>query len=86
MTTQTQERTELVTVVIEALSAVLNQELPDATEETKLFDNLGMDSTGVLGLLMELEDRLGIEVDPDELEQKHLESVGSLTDYVELCR
>jgi acyl carrier protein len=86
METETQERGQLVAVVIAAVGAVLNQELADATEETKLFDDMGMDSTGVLGLLMELEDRLGIEVDPDDLEQKHLVSIGSLTDYVELCR
>ncbi|MFI5758921.1 acyl carrier protein [Streptomyces sp. NPDC051569] len=76
------ERAELVTAVVAALSEVLGQELTGVTEETRLFDDLNLDSTSVLSLLMELEDGLDLEVDPDSLEQHHLESVGSLVGYV----
>lgn len=75
-------RTEIQTRVIEALSNVVGRELTDITDDTRLFDDLNLDSTSVLGLLMELEDAAEVEVDPDELEQHHLETVGSLTDFV----
>ncbi len=52
------------------------------TATTRLFDDLDLDSTSVLGLLMALEDSLDMEVDPESLEQHHLETVGSLTDFV----
>jgi acyl carrier protein len=75
-------RPDVVHVVVAALVEVLGRELPDVTEATRLFDDLGIDSTSVLGLLMGLEDGLDIEVDTDELDQHHLESIGALTDYL----
>ncbi|WP_103502424.1 MULTISPECIES: acyl carrier protein [Streptomyces] len=72
----------LVTTVVSALSEVLGEPLPDATAQTRLFDELHLDSTSVLSLLMALEDALDLEVDPESLEQHHLETVGSLAGYV----
>lgn len=83
--TESQEalgRDRVVGAVVEALSNVLGRPLPDVTDATRLFDDLDLDSTSVLGLLMALEDSLDMEVDPESLEQHHLESVGSLTDFV----
>jgi acyl carrier protein len=37
-----------------------------------------MDSTGVLELLMALEDNLGIEVDPENLDMDDFKTVGTL--------
>ncbi|MHC0433715.1 acyl carrier protein [Streptomyces sp. O3] len=76
------DQQELVNTLIEALSEVLGEPLPDATEHTRLFDELHLDSTSVLTLLMTLEDTLGLEVDPESLEQHHLETVGALAGYV----
>ncbi|MEY9870940.1 acyl carrier protein [Streptacidiphilus sp. MAP12-33] len=75
-------REDVVHAVVAALAEVLGRELPGVTGTTRLFDDLNVDSTGVLGLLMGLEDGLDIEVDTDELEQHHLESVGALADYL----
>jgi acyl carrier protein len=75
-------RERVVGAVVEALSSVLGRPLPDVTATTRLFDDLDLDSTSVLGLLMALEDSLDMEVDPESLEQHHLETVGSLTDFV----
>ncbi|CPU66432.1 acyl carrier protein [Cellulosimicrobium sp. MI9406] len=75
-------RERVVGAVVEALSSVLGRPLPDVTSTTRLFDDLDLDSTSVLGLLMALEDSLDMEVDPESLEQHHLETVGSLTDFV----
>ncbi|MEU0128140.1 MULTISPECIES: acyl carrier protein [unclassified Streptomyces] len=69
----------------EALAAVLNKELPELTPQTRLFSDLALDSTSVIELLMELEDTLGLQIDPDELTPEVFETVGSLTAYVEAC-
>ena len=49
---------------------MLNMEADQAINlNTSLFDELHLDSTSVLELLMTLEDRIdGLEIDPDELE------------------
>ncbi|AQU65081.1 MULTISPECIES: acyl carrier protein [Streptomyces] len=84
MTTVAQDtdRRQIIDAIVVALSEVLRKELTDVTEETRLFDDLSLDSTSVLGLLMALEDALDIEVDPESLEQSHLESVGALAGYI----
>ena len=51
-------------------------------EDTRLFADLGMDSTNALELLMSIEDELGITFDADTLEHRHLETIASLTDYL----
>lgn len=76
------DRKNVVLAVVDSLSQVLNRPLPDVTESTRLFHDLDLDSTSVLGLLMSLEDALGMEVDPESLEQHHLETVGALTDFI----
>lgn len=75
-------RQEVVRAVVAALADAVGRPLPDVTEDTRLFDDLSIDSTTVLGLLMNLEDNLDIEINTDELEQRHLHSVASLTDFV----
>jgi acyl carrier protein len=55
---------------------------PDRLEwDTRLFDDLGLDSTSALELLMRIEDATGVEFDDDTLEQQHFETVGSLVGY-----
>ncbi|WP_330240995.1 acyl carrier protein [Streptomyces sp. NBC_00525] len=68
--------------IIAALTQVLKRDLPEANGDTRLFDDLGLDSTSVLELLMAIEDELSLEFDTDTLEQHHFESVGSLAGYV----
>jgi acyl carrier protein len=49
------------------------------TEATPLFGSLPeLDSMAVAGLLTELEDRLGITIEDDEVDGEMLESFGSL--------
>ncbi|GAB1158725.1 MULTISPECIES: acyl carrier protein [Paenibacillus] len=68
-----------------ALAEVLNMEADQAINlNTSLFDELHLDSTSVLELLMTLEDRIdGLEIDPDELEPDVFDTVGSLAAYIE---
>lgn len=74
-------RERVVAGIIAALGAVLEEEVPELTEDTRLSD-VGLDSTGVLELLMQLEETLGVEFDTDNLEMSHFESVRSLAGFV----
>jgi acyl carrier protein len=65
-----------------ALGEVLERDLENLTDETRLFEDLNLDSTTIIELLMTLEDVLGIAVDPDTLAPEHFATVGSLADYV----
>jgi acyl carrier protein len=76
-------RTEIVAHLQIALSAVLNREVTDVSPELRLFEDLALDSTSVIELLMSLEDTIGLEIDPDELGPEVFRTVGSLTDYIE---
>ena len=52
-------------------------DVSEITRETK-FQDVGIDSLDTVEMLMNLEDKIGVEI---ELSQK-VETVGELTDYV----
>jgi len=74
---------DLHRVIAEALGGVLERDLEDIGLETMLFDELGLDSTGVLDLMLRLEELLGVELDTDELEMGHFATVGNLAGFLE---
>jgi acyl carrier protein len=76
-------REQTVSAIGSALAEVLHHELPELTEETRLFEDLHLDSTGVLELLMAIEENVGIEVDPDSLGMDNFNTVGTLADYIQ---
>jgi acyl carrier protein len=52
--------------------------------DSKLKDDLGLDSMSSLTFLMGLEDSIpGFFVDPDTLESGHLETVKTIIDYID---
>ncbi|WP_100444592.1 acyl carrier protein [Glycomyces xiaoerkulensis] len=67
---------------VAALEETLGRELPEIEEGTSLFDELGLDSTSVLGVLISLEDSLDIEIDADSITDEHLATLGGLIDCV----
>jgi len=77
------DRTQIIEHIRIALAEVLNRQIDQLTEETRLFEDLALDSTSVIELLMGLEDTMDIEIDADELEPEVFQTVGSLTNYVE---
>jgi acyl carrier protein len=77
------DRTQIIEHVRVSLAEVLNRELPPLTETTRLFEDLALDSTSVIELLMGLEDTIDLEIDPDELEPEVFQTVASLTDYIQ---
>ncbi|MET1073843.1 MAG: acyl carrier protein [Umezawaea sp.] len=80
--TTTPERARIVSAITSVLAQVLDYDLPELTESSRLFDELGLDSTGVFELLMQLEEALEVEFDTDNLEMAHFETVASLADFV----
>ncbi|MEZ7003791.1 acyl carrier protein [Streptomyces sp. AD55] len=76
------DRTRAAAAVTEALGGVLERDLSGLSPDTELFGELGLDSTGVLDLLLRLEDLTGCEFDTDELEMSHFATVAALTDFV----
>ena len=76
------EHVKIVSAIEQALTDVLQRPISGMAEETRLFDDLHLDSTSVLELLMALEDTVGIEVDPESLEVSDFKTIGTLAGYV----
>lgn len=76
-------RAELVTAISGCLQDVLQRQLPDLDEETRLFEDLHLDSTTILELLMAIEEAVGVEFDMEALTMEHFRTVGTLADSVE---
>ncbi|SFP82997.1 MULTISPECIES: acyl carrier protein [Actinomadura] len=76
------ERTGIIEHIRRSLTVALDREVTGLRETTALYEELGLDSAGTLELLLVLEDTLGFEVDPEELETEVFRTAGSLADYV----
>lgn len=77
------DRNQLIQQVRVAIAEVLNREIPELTEDARLFEDLAMDSTSIIELLMGIEDATDIDIDPDELTPEAFTTVGALVDYLE---
>ncbi|MFJ8860117.1 acyl carrier protein [Streptomyces sp. NPDC102451] len=75
-------REEVVEAIKAALTEVLGHDIPGLEQDSRLFDQVGLDSSGVFELLMGLEDRLSVELDTDSLEMRHFETVRTLADFL----
>ncbi|AZQ38777.1 MULTISPECIES: acyl carrier protein [Streptomyces] len=77
------DNTAVVESVETALTDVLEREVSGLTAEQRLFEDLHLDSTSVMEMLMFLEDRLGIVIDPETLDMDDFQTVGTLTAYLQ---
>ena len=75
-------RSTITADILRALAEVLERDVSGIPEGTRLFEDLYLDSTAVLELLMALEDTIGIEVDPETLDMGDFKTIGTLSDYV----
>lgn len=80
--TVTVDRDEIITRIRQALGEVLKRDVSGEPEDVRLFEDLQLDSTAVLELLMALEDTVGFEVDPEELDMNDFRTIGTLADYI----
>jgi acyl carrier protein len=81
----TNDRADIIAKIEAALSEVLMRDISGLSESTRLFEDLQLDSTAVLELLMALEDNIGFEVDPDNLDMADFKTLGTLADYVSVA-
>ncbi|MFE0190358.1 MULTISPECIES: acyl carrier protein [unclassified Streptomyces] len=77
------DRQQMVGTIQSALSGVLERDVPGVSEETRFFDDLHLDSTSILELLMALEEEVGFTVDPEEIDMDDFVSVATFIDYLE---
>ncbi|MEU8894090.1 phosphopantetheine-binding protein [Streptomyces sp. NPDC048442] len=80
------DRQNVVTALENALTEVLERPVTGLTGDVKLFDDLHLDSTTMLEMLMNLEDSIGLTVDPEELDADDFISVDTFTDFVLAAR
>jgi acyl carrier protein len=76
---------QIMPMVKEALIHVLA--LPQGKEiadDALLFRDLGLDSTRVIELVLTLEDRFSLRIDPDSLDVQHFETPRALAAFVAL--
>lgn len=77
------DRARVVAAITDALEETLGAPQGEITEETALFDEIGLDSTGVLDVLMGVEASLGVEINAEDIEMKDFSNVGTLADYLQ---
>ncbi|MEE1838763.1 acyl carrier protein [Streptomyces sp. NPDC088190] len=75
-------REQIVEDIRTALSTVLNREIEQLPENVRLVEDLSLDSTSVIELLMTLEDAIGLELDVEDLQPEVFQTVASLADYL----
>ncbi len=68
-------------VALEVVAEVSGVEVESLGPETELVGQLGIDSPKALQLLVELEDRLGVEIDDDDVVK--LKTVGDVIQAIE---
>jgi acyl carrier protein len=76
------ERSEIIAVISSSIAEVRKEEVADLSEDTRLLEDLHLDSTAILELLMSLEDALNIEIDAQSLSMDDFATVGTLANYV----
>ncbi|MFF4341412.1 phosphopantetheine-binding protein [Kitasatospora sp. NPDC001540] len=74
--------TQLISAICALLPVVLKREVSGADADTELLDALGLNSTTGLELVLELEERLGLEISVEDLGRDDFTTVGSLAAYV----
>ncbi len=82
MTLEIQNTEQAVRDIIRDILGVSQARVDAFTNDTALFGSLPeLDSMAVANLLTELEDRLGIVIDDDEVDGEMLEDFGSLVGF-----
>ncbi|MBD0674854.1 acyl carrier protein [Kitasatospora sp. NPDC091335] len=80
--TAPEKRAACLAAVREALAQVLNQDTAEVGEEARIFDDLGLDSSSALEMLIVIEDELDLQFDVESLDMGDFATVGTLVDFV----
>jgi len=76
------ERNEIVAAIERSVAEVLRQDVQSLPESSRLLEDLNLDSTALLELLMAVEDQLSIEIDTSEMSIDDFATIGSLADHL----
>lgn len=76
------DRATVLSALELALTDVLERPVTGLEGQVKLFDDLHLDSTTMLEMLMALEDSIGLTVDPEDLDVDDFISVDTFTEFV----
>jgi acyl carrier protein len=68
--------------IIGVLSRVLGSELVGVTPQTRLLEDLSIDSVSVLEAMLAIEDELDVQFDPEDVQPRNFATVGTLADLV----
>ncbi|TDV98375.1 acyl carrier protein [Halomonas alkaliantarctica] len=66
----------------EALENVLGESVGKLNFDMRMFEDLHMDSTTMLESLLELEEKLGFDIDPEELDMEDFLTVNAYTEFL----
>ncbi|MFF0387187.1 acyl carrier protein [Kitasatospora sp. NPDC004615] len=66
----------------DVLPRVLGVELADIPANACFFDDYGLTSSGIVELVLDIEETLAIQVDVEHLAIDDIRTIDSLTDYV----
>lgn len=66
----------------QALIKVLDEDVPALEDEMSMFEDLRMDSTTMLETMLELEETLEFDVDPEELDLDDFLTVGAYVKFL----
>jgi acyl carrier protein len=82
MQLDTDLRTRIIESIYQLLPRVLRRDVPDATEETRLMEDLALTSSTTLELLLELEEALDIQINVEDITEGDVTTLGALADYI----
>lgn len=71
----------MINEIIEIIAKQLKTDVSVITPDTDIIDDLGADSLDVVELLMTIEDRYGITVPDDEVQ--NLRTIKLMSEYIE---
>lgn len=71
----------MINEIIEIIAKQLKVDAADITPDTDIIDDLGADSLDVVELLMTIEDKYGITVPDDEVQ--NLRTIKLMSEYIE---
>lgn len=57
-------------------------ELQDIDEQANLIDDIGLDSLQLINFLLSVEDEFNIEIDFDNLDFKHLQTITAFCEFI----
>lgn len=70
---------EVIESVKAALAKYLSLAASSIDDDAELYENLGIDSSGIVSLLLDLEQNCSIAFDMEALQPEHLSTVSSLS-------